>query len=278
MKVFWKRIKLLPVRSLRYMEGDEGGEGEGEGEGQGEGEKTFTQKQVDDMIQKRVGREKKEKEALVAQLEQFKSSQKLTTEERDNLQKHIDALENSMLTKDEQTAKEKKQALEKHAKELGVLQQQSDLWKNRYESSMIDRALSDAAVSADAESPEQIQMMFRQTSYLSEDKGEDGKATGTFTPRMKVTLPVKDGEGMEEIDLPVSQALAKLKEAGLHKNLFRHGGTGGTGTKPSGQGTGGDSKMPDPSKYSSNIEYSRAYQEWRQKYEVDGTPKRTQNV
>ena len=129
-------------------------------------------------------------------------------------------------------------------------------------------------MSSNAESTEQIQMMFRSATYLSEDKGEDGKGLGTFTPRLKFNLPDPDNKGsFIDQDMPVKEALIKIRDAEMHKNLFKHGATGGTGQQGSSgsQGSASSSSPPDREKFSDDQAYSVAYQKWRSEYNLDGT-------
>lgn len=279
---FWQNLNLISRRVPCYMEG-EGGEGGDEGGesgsgGEGGGEQTYTKTQVESMMGERLSKMKQENKATAAELERIKSSANLTKEERNNLQTRINELESTFMTEKEKNAREAKKAGEKHAKELKLANEETSIWRERYTNATIERALTDAAVSAGAESPEQIQMMFKGSTTLVEDKDDDGKATGTFTPKMKVTLPVKDADNgeTEELTLPVGDAINRLKAAGLHKNLFKHGGTGGTGSKGAGQGgSGGDpSTQPQRRDGESDYDYSQRYNTWRREYNLDGSPRK----
>jgi hypothetical protein len=215
---------------------------------------------------------------LVTQLEALKTNQALTVEEKEGLASRIDELETSMMSEAEKTARGQKKQAETHSLALKESGAETALWQKRYESSTIERALTDAAVSADASDPAQIRMMFEGTAYLSADKDPDtGKETGGFTPMLKVSLPVegaKNGE-KETVDVPISEGINRIKEAGLHKNLFKHGSTGGTGSKPGKQGGGAatDPKiMPQPEDFNTPKEFREAYDTYRESYEIDGTP------
>lgn len=286
------QLSFLRYRAYRpfYNEGGEGGEGgegsggEGSGDGSGEGGEQqwngkFTKEQqevIDRQFNKRFGKEKEKTEKLVTQLKQYQDSAELKGEQADQLQSQIDELENSMLTKDETAAKAKTALEKKHAAALKSSQEETGLWQNRFTDSTIDRALTDAAVETGAESAQQLRMMFRGSTSLIEDKDEDGKALGTFTPHLAFTG--KDDEGNStDLTLPVGKAIAKIKEDGLNANLFKHGATGGTGSNPGGQGgqSGGAGTMPTRDKFpagaAGDVAYGKAYQQYRDAYNADGT-------
>jgi len=239
------------------------------GAGEGNGEKTFTQKQVDDLIGKRLAREKSEKEALVKQLETFKQNTSLSEKAQEELQGQIDTLNNSLLTKDQQSAQERQKLEKKHADDLKKAGDEAGLWKNRFTTAQVNRAITDAAVSAGAEDPSQFVLMFSSLARLEEAKDADGKATGEFLPMVRFQGLDKDKKPAI-LDLPVGEAFATMKEAGLHKNLFKHSATPGTGEAGSGKGGRDNNSEPNPSDYASQEEYGKAYQTYRDTHDLDG--------
>lgn len=293
-------ISLFLRRAIPYEpyyddgEGGEGGDGgittgsEGVNEGNesseeeenGEWDGRFTpdqQKAIDKLINTRFAKERTEKESLIKQLNSLKESSKLTKNERDDLQRQIDQLETSLMTKEEQAAKAKLALEQKHQKDLQKATEQSELWQSRFTDSTIERALTDAAVGNDAMNPTQFRLMFRSSTRLVEDTEEaTGKALGTFTPHMRF-IGLNDEDQEVEMDMPVKEAVKKLKEDGLNSNLFKHGATGGTGRPPAsgqGKGKGDPSQMPTPDQFANMDEYGKAYQKWRDEYNLDGTKKR----
>jgi hypothetical protein len=262
-----------------------GGAGEGQGQGQGQGDgkggeppgkppgKVFTQEELDKIIDKRFAKEKSEKERYVAELKALRESSSLSETEKEKLSGRIDELEQSMLSVEQRAAQERASLEKKHANEVKKYQSEADTWKSRFHESTLSRELTDAAVSAGAEDPSQFVLMFRGLSRLDEE-AEDGKPTGRFIGKIK--FEGKDDEGKPTlVDLPIAQAFAKMKEWGLHKNLFRHQANPGTGQGAGGgQGGGGKdpSKMPMRESYSTEEAYRKAYHDWRNNYELDGTP------
>jgi hypothetical protein len=235
--------------------------------------KTFTQAELDNIIKQRLGKEKDEKAKLVKDLKAAQDHANMTKEEKEQLAKRIEEYEASLLSKEEQIAKEKTTLERKHANDLKKHQEESSLWQQRYHMSMIQRSLADAASDSNAESSDQIIRMFGSDTYLSEDRGEDGKTLGTFTPKLKFKGLGEDKK-MVEMDLPVGEAVKKIREDGLFANLFKHGGTPGTGTKGSGTGGGSTTGEPTIEMFGGNQQkYSEAYQAWRRTHNLDGTVK-----
>lgn len=288
MKYTLKTSQWFKSYRLRYMEGE--GDGEGDGEGgdptpvpkstPGEWDGKFTeaqQKKIDEVVSKRFAKEKKEKEELIGQLNVLKQSANLTEEEKNGLAGKIDELQNSLMSEQERAAKERAKLENKFKSDLDLTSKERDTWKTRYETTLIERAITDAAVEYKAENATQLRMMFRGATRLTEDSSDDGKPTGRFIPTMKFIGLEEDGKTQSEMELPVADAIKKLKEDGLNDNLFQHSGTPGTGRLPSG-GSGGkgrrNGEMPLREHYATGGEYSRAYQKYRDTYNVDGTLKK----
>jgi hypothetical protein len=223
----------------------------------------------------RFKKERTEKEKLIHELKTLQESSNLTAQEREQLTTRVADLENSLLTKEQQASQQIKQTETKYQKQIDTVSKERDTWQSRFSDATIRRAITDAAVSADAEDPTQLVLMFQGMTRLEEVKDETGKSTGEFITKMKFQGIDAEKKPIT-LDLPVAEAIMHMRENGLHKNLFKHSAKGGTGQ--SGQGTGktgrDPSKMPNPDDYKSVEEFNTAYQEWRSKYELDGTPKK----
>lgn len=235
--------------------------------------KTFTQTDVDTIINKRFAKEKSEKEALIAQLENFKQSAGLSAKEKEDLSKQIEDMQNSLLTKDQQAANEKKNLEKKWSEENKKAKEEADGWKGRFTRTTTIRSLKDAERSVGVQEEGQLVLMFENRTRLEEEKDDEGKPTGEFIAKLK--FDAKDEEGKKiTFDLPVEEAFVKMRELGLHKNIFKHEAKPGTGEN-NGGGKGGKnsdpSKMPEPDDYRTSKEYNDAYQKWRDEWNPDGT-------
>ena len=116
-----------------------------------------------------------------------------------------------------------------HETQLTEANDQTKLWKNRFTSSTIKTAITDAAVSADAYRPNQIVSLLRGMTELV-DAMEDGKPTGDLIPQVRFMGTDADGKP-KELLLSVGEAIKQMKEDknGDYGNLFNSGATGGLG-------------------------------------------------
>jgi hypothetical protein len=222
---------------------DPGGGDPNAGADGGADDKTFTQVDVDRIVQERLKRDRvkssEEKSKLLNQLEELKSKTNLSQEEKDNLQARIDDLQATLMTKEELAAKKEKELQTKYSSELELAQNESKTWRERYTNSTIDRSLMDAAVSNKALRPKQIVSLLRGDTRLSEVIGEDGKPTGTYNVKVKLDTKDKDGNPTT-LDLTVDEAVKQMKEmTEEYGNLFESDASGGTGQFSQTPGGGG---------------------------------------
>lgn len=252
MKSMFHRNVFRPYYDDPPVEGSggEGGNGNGgEGGGTPPPAKTFTQEQLDRIVSERLGRDKKDREKLISELDQLRQSSRLSEEEKEKLTEQIDQLQATLMTKEELAAKEKKELEMKYTKEREKLESEAKTWRERYTNETIDRAIIDAAVSAKAFKPSQIQAILRPTTRLVEELDSEGKATGNLVPKVK--FQGRDAEGKPvTLDLTVSEVLKQMKEMpDEYGNLFASDFNGGAGSMHLGAGSGatgfGDLKDTD---------------------------------
>jgi len=238
-------------------------------------DKTFSQEQLDKIIGERLGKTKEELEttakerdaikesnkSLLSQLESLKESKNMTQKQKDELAEQIATLENTVLSKEEQALKKENELQTGFQKELETKDQESKVWRNLFQSSTIERALLDGATKSQAESADQIIQMYRPATELVEQKDEEGKTTGEFVSVTKFLGLNEEGKSTT-LTLPTLEAIQKLREDGLNKNLFRHGqsaGTGGDGKTLSLKAT----DAPDPDKYTDKAQWHVDYKKWK---------------
>lgn len=214
------------------------------------GDKTFTQADVDRVVSERVNREKKvyqtEKEKLVGQLQELESAKGLSDEERTTLGSKIEELQSSMMTKEELAAKERKKLEEKATSDIKAAKDEVTKWQSLYTSSTIERAITDAAASAEAFRPGQIVALLKPTTRLVEEDGQ-------LVTKVKFDTKDKDGKSIQ-LDLTVDQAIKQMKELPTeYGNLFKSGvtpGLGGAGSAGEGAGEVDLMKLAkDPAKW-----------------------------
>ena len=190
-------------------------------------------------------------EKAIQELEALKKRSSLTEKERKDLEDRIDNMKSELMTKEELAAKERDKLLSRHKEEVTGLTTELDTWKGRFTSSTISRAITDAAVTHDAYSPEQIVALLQTRTQLVEDLDDEGKPTGVLTPKVKFEDVGKDNKPVT-LDLSVEEAVKRMSELDKYLNLFKDKGTGGLGGSNRSAGGGKtDAKTiaQDPAKY-----------------------------
>lgn len=200
--------------------------------------RSYSQEELEKVLEneKKVHRESTNK--LVAELEMLKKSQSLSVAEKDSLQSRIDEINKSLLTKEE-LAKQERERLEKEKKEQATqLASERDLWKSRFERSMIERSIKDAAQKAAAYSPDVFIALTRNDTFLEEVKAEDGKPTGEFAVKTKLRK-VENGV-TKELQMTPDELVKYMKEQPdtygyLFKGEKQGGLGGGNASQPLGE-------------------------------------------
>ncbi len=223
---------------------------------------TISQKKLNDILAIERKKHQDQQQKAIDQLEQAKKAKGLSDKEKTDLAAQIDDLKNSLLTKEQLAAQEKKKVQEELSGKVKAEQERADRNWKLYESSTIQREITDAAVEHEAFRPSQLIRHLKDQTSLVEDKDpESGQTLGTYSTRVKFP-DVKDGKPIT-LDLTVKEAVKRMKDLPEeYGNLFKSGVSGGLGgSNGSGLGGGNDSEPPaDPAKY-------RA---WREKQKKSG--------
>lgn len=202
------------------------------------GDKTFTQAQLDTILQERLGKQKTEVANMQNLLDDFKKNKSITEEQQTKLQDQIQHLQRSILSKEELSAKEKKELETSLTTKLAEVESDAKKWKGIYEDTSIERSIFDSA-REDAFDPQQIITILKPHSKLVEDT-VDGKPTGRHKTVISFLGQDKDGKPVS-LELNPMETVAEMKKmTSKYGNLFKSGlksGLGGTndgGTGPAG--------------------------------------------
>lgn len=200
------------------------------------GDRKFSQADVDRMMRLDKDKAKRERDESLQHLQALKE-QGVTPENLDTLNQTIERLQNEGKTK-EQLAQESQGKLEKKYKsEIEKVTGEGTAWKGRYEKYRAKSEILASASELDAHNPEQIYNILLPNTKIVEELGSDGKPTGEFVPR--VTLRDKDKDGKDLIlELSVSDAIKRMTEQEIHKNLFKSGASNGVGGRNNGRSSG----------------------------------------
>lgn len=189
---------------------------------------TFTQAQVNEMMAKDRRKHQEQTKKAMAEVEALRSKARLTTEERDDLDKRMQELQDQLLTKEELAKKEQERLRKDHENKLKEVASERDSWKNRYTDSAIVRSITDAAGKHDAYRPQQIVALLQSKTRLAEVRDDEGNPTGNFKPEIRFDDVDKEGKPVT-LTLTPDEAVKRMREMEDYLNLFKGEGVGGLG-------------------------------------------------
>ena len=194
------------------------------------GNKTFTQDDVNRIVSKEKAEAKRQMQKRIAELEKFKSTAKLSQEELKTLETQIGDMQKQIETKEEQVKREREISAKKHQRELQGLTEERDSWKNRYTQSIIQRSLTDAAVSANAFNPEQVVAILRPNTEVVEEVDQDGKTTGRYKAQTSYNTVDEKGQPITVVEDP-AKIVKRMMDTEECMNLFKSDKAGGLGMR-----------------------------------------------
>ena len=191
---------------------------------------TFTQAEVNKIIENRLARDQASRQALASELTALRAMIDISGEEQQNFDAKLVALRQESMTKEE-LAKEQQQALRAaHKKEAEDLIKDRDGWRNRYNTTLCQREISDACSIEGqvAFNPAQVSAILGADTVVEEVLDEAGKGTNTFSPVVTYTSIDKEGKPVV-LKLSVADAVKRMSTDSRYLNLFRGEGRGGLG-------------------------------------------------
>lgn len=205
----------------------------------GDTEKKFSQAELNAFLaeekRKHQASAKAALETAEKNLEDSLATQKLTEQERTELQDKLTTIQSQLRTKDEQARINEKRIKEEAEAATKAEQERSKFWENRFKTNEVARSLQDAAVAAEAFRPDQIVSLLRPGTKLVEKTDDKGKGIGEFD--IVVDLHDLDADGNATVTTrSPKEAVARMKELpDIYGNLFKSGVVAGVG---SGAGVG----------------------------------------
>jgi hypothetical protein len=211
-------------------------------------EKTFKQEDVDRIVQERLKKERAEVTKLTKEIQDFQSRQKLSEDEKAELASKLEELENRGKTSEELAKQTEKKLRDKYEADLKTAREGESNWKNLFESSTIERKISDAAeLNKAVRSALLVDLLKGKTRLVNED--------GKFVSRTKIQA-IGENSATIELDLPTEEAVAKMKEyPDLYGSLFQSSASGGVNGNNT--GTSGGGGTPNPNNIKSMDDYMK---------------------
>lgn len=233
----------------------------------GDGTQAFTQEQVNRMMaEDRRKHETKSKQVgdqiktMETRMQQMIADKRTSDEHKAMLESDLEDVRASQRTAQEQRDHIAAKATADHESALTSLTDEKSMWEDLYKTSMIDRAIIDAAIEHDAFNPDQIIDKLKPRTEMRPHKDEEGNLTGSMEARVASKVIEEDGTVLTSWDTP-SQVVEKLKTSGQDKdgNLFRSAVIAGIGGGTAASTTGSGIKI-NPNSISPE-EYAKRFKE-----------------
>lgn len=193
------------------------------------GERTFKQADVDNIVVKRNKKVLEQLGAAEKRYEQLLQSTSLTKQEKQELQNELEQVQGQLRTKEQQAAHNAKQLQERYTKEVEETKQERDFYRQQFEVSTRDRAISDAAKAHGGFNGEQFIAILGSQTKIIHEIDEQGNKTGRLVPRVEVSVKGEDGSPVV-VYKTVDEAVLGMKEnPALFGNLFANNVARGIG-------------------------------------------------
>jgi uncharacterized membrane protein len=206
--------------------------------------KTFSTNDVNRIVQERLDRDRKSREAqhkteyqdLETRYSELLATENLGEEQRSKLNEQLEDVRKKNRTKDQQAAHERKQLTDDYDTKLQVATKAAVIWENRFRESSINRALQDAASKNDAYSNDQVLAILRPMTKLVEVIDEiTNEPTGDYNT--VIDFPDVDEKGVQIVTQRTpDETVKRMKDIPEHQNLFKSNVVSGVGAHPA---TGG---------------------------------------
>lgn len=205
-----------------------------------DGKKSYTQKELDDIILKRTEKARRAQKQTIEQLEALQSTLRMTDEQREKMEEEIEGLRKQTLTAEEIAKREAKKAKDSYESQLTVAQKAAQTWEMRYNDLKINHEITSASQKHGVlpTSVPFLEAYLKPKVKLSGVKDETGEITG-HVAMVDFTDQGTDGKSVD-VQLSVDDTVKRMKELSeSYGHLF---------AAPSGGGIGGNSGNPGGAK------------------------------
>ena len=196
--------------------------------------KVFSQEDVNKFLADDRRRNAAKYESKQAELEtaykEALANQSLSGDQRAQLEDKLEDLQKTFRSKEQQLEHDKKKLETMYTEEVQGLKQKAETWENKYKSSMVDRALQDAAIKNDSFNPTQVTTILKTMTKIIEQTDEAGEPLGEYSPVIDlIDVDGKTGEQIITRRTP-EDAVKRMRELPeQYGNLFRSNVVSGIG-------------------------------------------------
>ena len=203
--------------------------------------KTFTQEDVDRIVQDRLKKQKDEAAKLVSDLEAMREAKNLTEQQKAAIEERIKATQEQHMTEAQRMASDYEKAQKKLKEQLDSVSGKSSEWETSFKSLLVKNTIMEAADKHKALSPMQMHMLLAGQAKVTQSVNEAGEPIGWS---VKLPTAVVDPKTKQPVilDLDLDEAVGKMREDKQFMNLFKFEGQGGFGLGGTLPGGAGDAK------------------------------------
>ena len=192
-------------------------------------DKTFNQDDVNKIVVQRNKALKAEFEKLETNYQQILEQKSLTEQQREKIEKDLENVQAQLRTKEQQAAHEAKQAAEKHQAALNETKTEADYYRNLYESSTIEREITQSSLENDGYNPQQFIAVLGPRTKMVDELDAQGQKTGKLVPRVEETVEGEDGTPTTVLST-VNEAILRMKDRREFGNFFKSNVARGIGS------------------------------------------------
>lgn len=220
---------------------------------------TFTQEEVNAMMAENKKALQKQNAELVTQLEALKQGKGLSEQEKADLQARIDQLSTQHMTETQRLQAALDTANKTAKTQVESLTGESKKWQGEYQKLLVTHGILNGAATHKAADPtgEQLISMLLPRAKVVEVVDDAGQATGVYQAVLPITVLDKAKKPVV-VELPIAEAIGKMREDPKNANLFLIDGKPGFGGNNGAAGGGGNSKPAfDPTMSASDYRKNR---------------------
>ena len=152
--------------------------------------------------------------------ETLRSKASLSAKEKETYETQLKTLKSQLMTSEELKREEIQRKETELTEKLGQLESDRDGWRTRFQTTLVERQLADAAVKNEAFNPSQIVSLLRPLTAVVEATDEKGRPTGSFTAQVDWSVKNDDGK-VVSLKLTPEQVVQKMAANADYFNLFK---------------------------------------------------------
>ncbi len=193
-------------------------------------DKLFSQRDVDEIVVKRNKTLRAEYEKLESNYTGLLQQANLSSEQRAKLESDLENVQAQLRTKEQQIEHERRKAAEKHQTEVEKVSKERDHYKNMFETSTVERAITDAALMHDGFNSEIFIALLAPKAKMVEETDKLGAKTGKLVPQIE--WAVKDDAGGQTMVRKSPAEIVELMkdDSERYGNMFKSNVARGVGS------------------------------------------------